>query len=159
MRDSRVSIWTNPTVISADGATNGPNIDLLGDYHGTRKHGTSLYGLPFEVLVGSVNTGTGDGFTLTVKTQVAPDNSGSPGSWRDDEQVGVFTIDTDGNILREDGSTKLNLTRGKLSGRLRTHEPWGRIVVTAAGITGGETASVTAYVSDGTAVFNDGVVR
>lgn len=154
MRDSRVTIL-NPTTISADGATNGANIDLLGDYTGDHLYGTSEYGLGVEIILSDVVTGTGDGFTVTFKWQVADDSSGAPGTWIDNAQIGVVTLDTDGNVLKEDGTTELGLTRAKLQTRLRTAKAWARIVATAAGITGGETCIVKAFLSDGTLCFAD----
>lgn len=154
-RDARVSVLPSTTV-TADGATNGSNLDLLGDYVGDYVHGTSMYGVPIELILSGVVTGIGDGFTVTVKQQVADDNgSGAPGSWIDHVQVGVFTIDTDGNILKEDGTTKLGLTRGKLQTRIRTNRAWARLVATAAGMSGGEQFDIKASLCDGTLVYAD----
>lgn len=152
MRDSRVKI-IDETTISTDGTTNGANIDLLENYVGDHLYGTGPYGLPVEILASNVVTGTGDGFTVTAKWQVAPDNSGSPGSWVDASTIGVFTIDTDGNFMKN--GVIYGLTRAKLQSRLKTSKPWARVVFTAAGISGGETIKIRAWLSDGTLPLAD----
>lgn len=153
MHDSRVTIWTNPTTINADGATNGATLDLLADYTGSHLYSTSLYGIPVMVMAYDINTGTGDGFTLTFKAQESDDES----TWYDLKPLGVITIDTNGYFV-VNGTSRADKTRAKLTGRIKATKRYVRIVCTAAGITGGETAKVKAFVTDGTNTFNDGAV-
>lgn len=160
MRDDRVTIWTNPTTINADGTTNGTSIDLLADYTNAavnHKLGTSPeYGFGVEVIGKSVVTGTGDGFTVVFKFQDSEDNT----NWDDAGEFGTFTIDTNGAFLiPAGGSTVSELTRQKLSGRLRTARRYARVVAVAAGITGGESIVLNMWMSDGTVPLNDGVLR
>ena len=154
MRESRVNIWANPTLIDADGTYAGPDISLLGDYVGSHLYGVNDYGLPAEFIAKDVVTGTGNGFTVTLKWQVAPDNSGAAGTYVDWGTIGVFTIDTDGKFLKD--SVIYPLTRAKLQTRLRaTTRPWARVVATAAGITNGESLSLSGFLSDGTVPYAD----
>lgn len=152
MNDSRVTIFTNPTTISADGATNGNTISLLADYAGNDHiYGTSEYGLPCKFMVYGVVTGTGDGFTLSFKFQDSDDGS----TWDDNIEFGVVTMDTSGYFVDDDGNARSSLTRVEVHGRLKTARAYGRVVVTAAGITGGETANVKGWLADGTNPRND----
>lgn len=154
MRESRVLPWVNPTTISADGATNGPDIDLLSGYTGDHLYGTNEYGVPVEFIAKSVVTGTGDGFTVTLKWQTAPDNAGVAGTYVDQGTIGVFTVDTDGNFMKD--GVIYQLTRAKLQSRLKaTVNAWGRVVATAAGITGGESLVLSGFFVDGTVPYAD----
>lgn len=155
MRDSRVIVFTNPSTISADATLNGPDISLSGDYVGDHLYGTGTYGVGIEVMAYDITTGTGDGFTLVFKWQVAPDSSGVAGTYVDDTTIGTITVNTDGAFVLDD-SIVSTLTRCKLKARLRTIHPWARIVCTSAGITGGEIALVKAWIADGTDAFNTG---
>lgn len=155
MRDSRITLITaQPITISTNTTTYGNWIDLEDGYVGDHLYGTGPYGLPAEIMVNGVVTGTGDGFTLVCGWQDSEDGANAKSS----VNVGTFTIDTDGNIQKTDGVTDLGLTRGKLSARLVTARRYARLYFTSAGITGGETIDVQAWVSDGTKKFNDGVV-
>ena len=155
MRDSRITLITaQPVTVSSDATAFGATLDLKDGYVGDHWYGTGPYGLPVEFMVSTVVTGTGDGFTLVVGWQDSEDGS----NWDYNAECGTITFDTDGNILKKDGTTKLNLTRGKVSMRLRTARRYARLYWTSAGITGGETVNVQAWVSDGTKAFNDGVI-
>ena len=156
MRDSRVPVWTTVT-ISADGDTTGPEIDLLEQFVGDFIYGTEEYGVPVELIADDVVTGTGNGFTVTMKWQVAPDDgSGAAGTYVDFATIGVFRMDTDGLFLKEDNSTLLGLDRAKLQTRLKgTVNRFARLVATAASVTGGETVRVRGWLSDGVHPYID----
>lgn len=155
MRDSRVTVWTNPTVISTNAATNGPTIDLLSyGYVGDHLYGTSLYGAGVEIIAGAVVAGSDtDGFTLTWKWQVSADGS----TWVEGGHIGVIGWD-DTPGYTKDGTitgTTLGLARAKLSTRLRTVKRYCRLVCTSADIEGSATVSVTAFLADGTNPYID----
>lgn len=143
MRESRVAVFPL-TTISADGATNGSEIDLLADYAGDHIYGTGDYGLGVTIMGKGVVTGTGDGFTVTFKWQTYDGTN-----WLEAGQIGVMTVDTDGNFVK--GGAVFALTRAKLQSRLtvRGHTK-ARLVATAAGITGGETINIEAWLDDAT---------
>ncbi len=144
MRDLRVNVW-NPVTVSADGTTYGPTIDLLADYVGDYIYGTGDYGIGVEMMAKNVVTGTGDGFTLTWGWQHSTDGS----SWDEYGEIGTMTIDTDGNFLKADGSV-FALTRQKLKSRVVTARKYLRLKCVAAGISGGESADLSAFLADGT---------
>lgn len=156
MRDARVSVWTNPSIVSNSvNSVTGPTIDLLGSgYVGDHKQGTELYGIGVEIINGAVTGADADGFLLIWKWQVAPDSSGSPGTWVDGMTIGTVAWDAtkgwtkDGTLA---GAT-LGLTRAKLQSRLRTAgNRFARLVVTGSDLSD-NTASISlrAYLSDGT---------
>ena len=138
----------------------GPDINLLDGYtyNGSYREGTSLYGIGAEIMVSGVTLGNdADGVTWTWKWQVAPDSSGSAGTYVDAATIGVIAYD-DTNFFTKDGTltgAALGLTRAKLSSRLRTTKPWARLVCTSADIEGTFTCTVKAWLSDGTHPFAD----
>lgn len=151
MRDLRVDVWTAVTV-NADGTTYGPTIDLLDDYVGDHLYGTGEYGIGVWLMGKDVVTGTGDGFTVTWKWQHSEDGS----SWDDAGEIGVMTIDTDGNFTI--GARTSTLTRDILKSRKGTARGYLRLAATAAGITGGESIGLTGWLGDGTnGQYDDGV--
>lgn len=166
MRESRVPVWTATTFVNGTAATNGPTIDLLGDYTwvGGFRHGTSLHGVGVEIMASGAALGTdADGFTLTWKWQTSVDNS----TWVDAGQIGVLAFDevngwtVDGTLTGAGlgGVLATGLTRAKLSTRLRTHAPYARLVCTPADIEGTGTVYTRAWLSDGTNPYLDnGVV-
>lgn len=161
MRDPSVNVW-NTTTISADGATNGPTIDLLEDYVGDHQYGTSMYGLPVEILADDIVAGTdADGWTLTWKWQVAADDgAGSPDTWIDHTQIGVIATDSDIAFTKDGTITgdALGLDRAKLQTRLRTAKRFARLVCTAADVEGSSTVRTRAWLTDGTLCFADTAV-
>lgn len=170
MRDSRVSVWTATTFTSSTAATNGPTIDLLGDYtwNGNFRHGTSLHGVGVEIMASSAAIGNdADGFTLTWKWQTAPSVAGVPGAWVDAGTIGVLAYDetngwtVDGTLTGAGlgGTISTGLTRAKLSTRLRTNAPYARLVCTPASVGGTASVLTRAFISDGTNPYLDnGVV-
>lgn len=159
-RDPRVTIW-NPTTIIVDGATNGPDLNLKDGYVGDYNlNGGDAGFLAVEILAKNIVTGTGDGFTLVWKWQVAPDSAGAAGAYVDFATVGTMGFDTDGLPQRADLSTLLGLTRSILRTMIQGNAgQWLRLVCTAAGITNGETADTYAYVADGIPMgVNTGVI-
>lgn len=161
--DPRIILWNPATTIIADGATNGPDVNLNDGYvsSGLDMGMSSQPGsVSFMIMAKNIVTGTGDGFTLTWKVQVAPDSSGSAGTYVDYATVGVMAFDTDGLPLKKNGTDLLTgLTRSILWGDVKQAKPWMRLVCTAAGITNGETADTYAYFADGApGTPNDGTV-
>lgn len=152
MRDSRVTVWAGTQTISSDTTTYGSTISLLADYSGNDHiYGTSDYGLPIEMIVTGVVTGTGDGFTLSFSFQVSDDGA----TWDEDVEFGVVTVNTDGYFLNDDNAIAAGLLRAKVNGRLKTARAYGRVKVVSAGITGGETADIKGSLADGVNPRND----
>lgn len=150
MNDARLTIWTNAqTITTSDTATNGPGLDLADGINlGSHSHGVwREYGVGIRIMAHDVVTGTGDGFTVTVKVQTSPDNS----TWTDFATVGVFTVDTDGYFEDADGDPiGPTLTRQELTTRVRTSKRYIRLVMTTLGMTNSEVVQLSAWVADGT---------
>lgn len=163
MRDSRVTVWTNPTSIAVGGTANGPDIQLTADYTGAYVNAVNPgYGLGVELMAHTVDEGDDtDGFTLAFKWQVAPDNAGVAGTYVDWEPIGTIAYDiTDTKGFTKDGTiagADNGLSRSKIKARLKgvpnTYE-WARIVVTSGDLEGTATVSVSGWLSDGTDSFN-----
>lgn len=149
MRESRVNVWTNPTLVDADATYTGPTINLLEDYVGSHLYGTGQHGFPVEFIAKSVVTGTGDGFTVTMSWEISLDGS----TWTAGPTFGVYTIDTDGNF-QKDGAD-YTLTRAKLQSRLKTARGYIRVKAVALGITNGESLSLSGFMADGTVPYAD----
>lgn len=158
MRDLRIPVFPSQ-VLSIDAtAYNGQTIDLMADYaNGNHRVGTSLYGLGGTIMLKTVVTGTGDGFTVTAKSQISSDGT----TFTDHETIGVFTMDTDGNFMIDSTTAgTFNVistiqTRQKMDFRIRTALRYCRIVLTTASITNGESVVASAWIADGTPPFGD----
>ena len=84
MNDSRITLWTNPTVISADGTTNGPTLNLYpSGVAGSHISGAGPNGQGYGMRVQLVPTGTA--FNAVVKVQESADGS----TWYDLETLYV----------------------------------------------------------------------
>lgn len=163
MRDSRVTVWTNPTTLTnGSPAVNGPDIDLEGDYTGDHLYGANpSYGLGVEIIFKSVVLGTdADGFTVAAKWQVAPNNGGVAGAYVDWEPIGTVAYD-EVNLWTKDGTltgAALGLSRAKLKARLKgSPHRFARLVITATDLEGTGTVAVYAFVSDATDALNTGL--
>jgi hypothetical protein len=157
MRDSRVTVFTNPSAIAVGGTVTGPTISLLADYVGDRKYGTSLYGFGVELMAKNLVIGTdADGATLVWKFQVSPDGT----NWTDGDTIGTMAFSAAG-LWTKDGTVAgatHTLVRSKLRGRLRTIQPYARIVCTSGDLEGTATINLYGWISDGTEAFNTGVL-
>lgn len=165
MRDSRVTLWANPSELSATTTSvTGPTVDLLEDIDGDYVFGSGDYGygLGAEVMAYSAVLGTdADGFTLTWKWQFAPNNAGVAGTWVDGPVIGVMAYD-DVNGWTKDGlitGAALGLSRAKLKARGRAEgNRFARLVCTGGDLEGTVTVQTKAWVSDGSDFINSGLI-
>lgn len=165
MRDARLSVWTNPgTLTSGALSINGPTIDLFDGYT-TNSHSIGAepeHGIGVEVMGLNVVIGNSTAFNITWKWQVAPDSSGSPGTWVDFATIGTMYYDLT-NLWTKGGASgaALGLTRAKLQSRLRGSKlRFARLVATAASLSGTGTVDVKAWIADGmNPLLNEGTIR
>lgn len=151
MYDSRFSIFTNPTTITTNTTVNGTPTNLLANYVGNHKLGTTDYGVGLHFIVYEPANGP---FTVQFKVQVADDVSGSPGTFTDLGVVGQSEVNASGQFVIN-GVARPGLARDLIAARFRTAKPWFRVVATTTGMGGSASVKVKAFVADGTGSYID----
>lgn len=107
MKDSRITVWTNPTTINTDTTTYGPWLDLLdGVTANNHDDGTNECGLTVQVICSTWTNGTS-----TISFQTSADKA----TIFDDTTMGQFTTAT-----------------GKLAGTVRTRRQYIRMKVVSS---------------------------
>ena len=144
-KDSRITVFTNPTVLpTGTNTVNGASIDLFqtsgipagGSFDSTEPS----MGVGVEIIQ-TQTSGTGQ--VTNWEWQIAPDNSGSPGTWQNHSFIGTGTMSASG-------------TTAKLRTTLRSRYRWARLV---ASNTGTGTSTASAYADDMAGIFSTGAAR
>lgn len=153
-KDSRITVWTNPsTTVTGTTTLNGPDIDLFGSngngWSGTASSapaggtydGTSPdMGIGVEIIQ---STASGTGQVTSWNWQIAPDNSGSPGTYVTHSFIGTATMSAANTVV-------------KLRTTMRSRYRWARLQANSTGV---GTSTVNAYADDMAGVYSTGAAR
>lgn len=149
MKDSRVTVWTNPTALTADGTYNGPTIDLLsnvvvGQPTNQLPFGNMAEGLGVQILITDI---VATAWNLQIKWQTSDDGS----TWEDSGFItprgGIDPANVVGNKIVLESTLPRNASRR-----------YARLVAITASMSA-ESANMYAYVEDGVKTGVENEVR